>query len=145
MKDIDEIVKWTENINGGKTYLKDFAQPQNWGLYRNYYRGEFQHGTAGKREYSVAIIFAILRTMIPRIYFTNPKVVVTNEVPGYYLQSKIVQKIDNKMIRRTKLKRILMGENSTCVISLHRKIGVYTGIIIVENFNLVLQVKGNIQ
>jgi len=107
MKDIDEIVKWTENINGGKQYMRDFAQPQNWGLYRNYYRGEFQSGTAGKRKYSVAIIFAILRSMLPRIYFTNPKVVVTNEVPGYYLQSKIVQKIDNKMIRRTKLKRIL--------------------------------------
>jgi len=45
--------------------------------------------------------------MLPQIYFTNPQVVVTNEVPGYYLQSKIVQKIDNKLIRSTKLKRTM--------------------------------------
>jgi hypothetical protein len=107
VKEIDELVKWQENLRGGIQYLKDFAFPQNWGIYRNYYRGEFTHGTAGKRKYSVAIIFAILRSMLPKIYFTNPKVVVTNEVPGYYLQSKIVQKIDNKMIRTTKLKNTL--------------------------------------
>jgi len=76
-------------------------------IYRNFYRGNFDTGLKGKRKYSVALIFAILRSMIPRIYFTNPQVVVTNEVPGYYLQSKIVQKIDNKMIRKTKLKQTL--------------------------------------
>ena len=107
MKDIDEIVKWTENLNGGKQYLKDFASPQNWGIYRNYYRNEFSSGSKGQRKYSNALIFSILRSMLPQIYFTNPQVVVTNEVPGYYLQSKIVQKIDNKLIRTTKLKRTM--------------------------------------
>ncbi|GAH18023.1 unnamed protein product, partial [marine sediment metagenome] len=106
-KDIDEIVKWMENLKGAQQYIKDFASPLNWGIYRNFYRGEFEHGIKGKRKYSVALIFAILRSMLPRIYFTNPQVVVTNEVPGYYLQSKIVQKIDNKMIRKTKLKQTL--------------------------------------
>lgn len=106
-KDIDEIVKWMENLKGAQQYIKDFASPLNWGIYRNFYRGEFQHGTVNQRKYSVALIFAILRSMLPRIYFTNPQVVVTNEVPGYYLQSKIVQKIDNKMIRKTKLKQTL--------------------------------------
>ena len=107
MKDIDELVKWNENLKGGQQYMKDFASPLNWGIYRNFYRGNFDTGIKGKRKYSVALIFAILRSMIPRIYFTNPQVVVTNEVPGYYLQSKIVQKIDNKMIRKTKLKQTL--------------------------------------
>jgi len=104
MTDAEELAKWNENLKGSQTYMKDFANPLNWGIYRNFYRGEFQHGSVGKRKYSVALIFAILRSMIPRIYF---QVVVTNEVPGYYLQSKIVQKIDNKTIRKTKLKQTL--------------------------------------
>ena len=107
MKEIDEIVKWQENLRGGIQYLKDYGHPLNWAIYRNYYRNEFQKGTPNKRKYSVALIFSILRSMLPQIYFTNPQVVVTNEVPGYYLQSKIVQKIDNKMIRKTKLKKTL--------------------------------------
>lgn len=104
MKDIDEIVKWEENRQGGIQYMKDFAEPLNWEIYRNYYRGKFLSGQEGKRKYSVALIFSILRSMLPRIYFTNPQVVVTNEKPGFYLKSKIVQKIDNKMIRKTKIK-----------------------------------------
>ena len=106
-KDIDEIVKWEENLRGGLQYMRDFASPMNWGIYRNYYRGEFRHGFKGQRKYSLALIFAILRSMLPRIYFTNPQVTLTNEVPNYYLQSKIVQKIDNKLIRSTKLKRTI--------------------------------------
>jgi hypothetical protein len=104
MKEIDEIVKWEENRQGGIQYMKDFAEPHNWEIYRNYYRGKFLSGQEGKRKYSVALIFSILRSMLPRIYFTNPQVVVTNEKPGFYLKSKIVQKIDNKMIRKTKIK-----------------------------------------
>ena len=106
-KEIDEIIKWEANRVGGIKYMSDFASPQNWAIYRNYYRGEFLHGSKNKRKYSVALIFSILRSMLPQIYFTNPQVVVTNEVPGFYLQSKIVQKIDNKMIRQTKLKKTL--------------------------------------
>ena len=117
MKESEEIVKWVENMRGGKTYMKDFAQPQNWGIYRNYYRGEFMHGQPGKRKYSVAIIFAILRSMLPQVYFTNPYICATNEVAGFYLQSKIVEKIDKKMLRDTKLKKTLkelITEASLC-------------------------------
>ena len=106
-KDIEEIVKWEENVHGGIQYMKDFASPNSWNTYRNYYRGEFTQGSTNARKYSVSIIFAIIRSMLPRVYFTNPKVVVTNEVPGYYLQSKIVQKIDNKLLRTTKTKQTL--------------------------------------
>ena len=117
MKEIEEIKKWEENRRGGIQYMKDFAAPLNWGIYRNYYRGEFMHGQPGKRKYSTAIIFAILRSMLPQIYFTNPQICVTNEIPGYYLHSKIVQKIDNKITRDTKLKNTmkeLITEASLC-------------------------------
>ena len=109
MKETDEekIVRWEERLKAGQDYMKDFANPNNWHIYRNYYRGEFQKGTVSQRKYSVALIFAILRSMIPQIYFTNPSIVATNEVPGFYLASKILQKIDNKMIRDSKLKYIL--------------------------------------
>ena len=107
MKDEELIAKWEDRLKSGQEYMKDYARPDNWHLYRNYYRGEFPTGSAGQRKYSTAIIFAILRSMIPRIYFTNPAITVTNEVPGYYLASKIVQKIDNKMIRDSKLKYTL--------------------------------------
>ena len=40
-KDVKEIVKWTENLKGAQQYIKDFANPLNWGVYRNFYRGEF--------------------------------------------------------------------------------------------------------
>ena len=65
MKEIDELVKWNENLQGGLTYMKDFAAPLNWAIYRNYYRNEFQKGTPNKRKYSVALIFSILRSMLP--------------------------------------------------------------------------------
>jgi len=107
LKDIELIARWEDRLKSGQDYMKDYARPNNWHLYRNYYRGEFDQGTAGKRKYSIAIIFAILRSMIPRIYFTSPAITVTNRVPGYYLASKIVQKIDNKLIQDKKLKYVM--------------------------------------
>ena len=107
MKDEELIAKWWERIRGGQEYMKDYAKPNNWQLYRNYYAGEFDSGSVNQRKYSVALIFSIIRAMVPRVYFTNPSIVATNEVPGYYFASKLLRKIDNKMIREAKLKHTL--------------------------------------
>jgi hypothetical protein len=102
-----KIKDWQRNISGGLQYMKDYAKPINWDLYRNYYRGIFDVGTAGQRKYSVAIIFAILRSMVPKTYFTDPTVYVSHTVPGFGNSARIVQKLDNKMIESTKLKYVL--------------------------------------
>ena len=106
-KDIEEIKKWETRIASGKEYMKSFGMPNSWQPYRNYYRGIFDRGTPSERKYSVALIFSIIRSMVPQIYYKNPSIVVTNEIPGYYLASKIVQKIDNKIIRDIKLKNTM--------------------------------------
>ena len=107
MNDTELIAKWWEKIRGGQEYMRDYASPNNWQLYRNYYAGEFDSGSVHARKYSVALIFSIIRAMVPRVYFTNPSIVATNEVPGYYFASKLLRKIDNKMIREAKLKHTL--------------------------------------
>jgi len=111
------IENWQDNIQGGIDYLKEYGTPTAWEIYRSYYRNDFSKGNINKPKYSVALIYSILRSMIPKIYFTDPKVHVLNQKPGFYIQSKIVQKIDNKLIRRTKVKKIIkkaIQEASIC-------------------------------
>lgn len=95
--------QWKEKIRSGQKFQQDFALSNEWGRYKDYVR----HKGFSPGVLPVNIMHSILRSMVPQIYFRNPKVCVTPRKPGLEaeLHARIVQKIDNWMIAEVGLKR----------------------------------------
>jgi len=101
---IAELVKfWNDEIRAGREYKKKYAQPERWEEFKNYYRGEWKE----KDEIPVNKTFSFGRTMIPRTYFRAPAVSVLPTHPRYVWHARIVEAIDNYLIRELVLKKTL--------------------------------------
>ena len=61
-------------------------------------------GLWGAGVVPVNIIYAIGRSVIPQIYFRNPRVSITAKKPGYTPHAMILERCDNHLIKETKLK-----------------------------------------
>lgn len=92
---------WQEEIQKGILYQQMFGKPEEWRRFRGYYR----HQWDSKTTMPVNMIFSIIRSMIPQVYFNNPKVFVTGTQPGMEMHARVVEAIDNQLIREMGLKR----------------------------------------
>lgn len=90
---------WKDEIRSGIRYKTIYGRSQDWNLYRNMYRGYWQPGTV-----PVNIIYSIGRSIIPQVYFRNPRVSVQSKKPGYVAASMVLERIDNYLIKATGLK-----------------------------------------
>ena len=81
----------TAILNGMK-FQQKYAKSNMWPQYKAYYRHEFPDGTL-----PVNVVFSVLRSMVPQVYFRNPHVTVTPTKPGleYELHARLVEDIDN--------------------------------------------------
>ena len=101
---IASLVKyWNDEMRAGKEYKKKHAQPEKWSTYKDYYRGNWRD----PNQIPVNKTFSFGRTMIPRTYFRAPVVSVTPTHPKYVWHARIVEAIDNYLIRELSLKKTL--------------------------------------
>lgn len=95
--------EWMTHIRKGERYREIYGKSKHWKKWWKFYRGEF-----GSQELMpVNLFFSFARSIVPRIYFRNPQVSVIPLRPGYYLQAKILERLDNRLIRETGCKNEL--------------------------------------
>jgi len=98
----DFVDKWTQRIKAGKKFRKKFSTQQEWDNYRKYYRGDWVD-----EVYPVNRVFSFGRSMVPRVYFRHPQVVVTPTRPELVWPARVVEAVDNWLIREIMLKQTL--------------------------------------
>lgn len=92
---------WMEQIQSGKAYRKRWAYESEWDKWASYYRGEWKGGVL-----PVQVFYSMLRALVPRVYFRNPKVSIVPTIPGFLNMAfaQLLQRIDNKLIHNIGLK-----------------------------------------
>jgi len=104
-KNPTNVKEWQEAIRLALRYRRIYGRSQDWKRYKQYYRGFF-----GQNQVPVNIIFATLRSMIPQVYFRNPKVYITPDRPGFFPHSRILERLDNWLIRELNIKNTMKTE-----------------------------------
>lgn len=96
----DFVQTWTSKIDQGLEYRTKFSSYNDWPSYRDYYRGNW--GPNVKRPCNR--IYSNIKALIPQVYFRTPSVVVTPLREEYSQTSRIVEAVDNWLIRELALK-----------------------------------------
>lgn len=96
------VTEWMGKIKAGLEYRKKCSTEDKWDDYRKEYRGDWKEGIVPINK-----IFAYGRSLIPRVYFRNPRIVVKAERPEYTMHARVVEAVDNMLIRETQLKRTI--------------------------------------
>lgn len=94
---------WKQEIRNGLEYQRIYGRPEDWRRFRSYYRHAWKKGTV----MPVNMVFAIIRAMIPQVYFRNPKIFCTALIPGFEIHAKVVEAIDNLLLQEMDVKRQL--------------------------------------
>ena len=95
------VKQWQSLIRQGMKFQESYGDSKNWERYKKYYRQQFKSNVV-----PVNIVFAMLRSLVPQVYFRNPKIVVTPTRPGLLpeLNARVIQRVDNWIIREIGIK-----------------------------------------
>ena len=93
---------WRGQVKLGRRYRQIYGQSKNWDTYKYYYRGN-----SPAKVVPVHIIYAVGRALIPQVYFRSPRAHVIANKPGMTMQARVLERVDNWMIRETGLKNQL--------------------------------------
>lgn len=100
---VDEFTNnWMSEIRYGIEYRKRYSTRNQWDIYRRYYRGDWAPGIIPINK-----VFSYGRTLMPRVYFRAPRVTVTPTRPDMIYHAKVVEAIDNLLIKEVMLKKTL--------------------------------------
>jgi len=102
MAERDELKFWDGQIEAGKKFRKETADYDEWAKWKKYYRNDYEQGVI-----PVNLIFSIGRSVIPRIYFRNPQVTVQPQKPGMGLHARLVEQLDNWLVRKIGFKKTM--------------------------------------
>ncbi|MBT9170386.1 MAG: hypothetical protein DDT18_00727 [Actinobacteria bacterium] len=94
------VSDWEARIDSGLKYRKKYSSEDYWKKYREYYRGRW----GNDKIIPLNRIFSFGRALLPRVYFRTPTIMVTPRRPGLEAQARILESIDNWIIREIKLK-----------------------------------------
>jgi len=96
-----DVEWWNQQIRRGLAFRKEAAYEEKWNTWRRYYRNEFLPDILPSN-----IFFKMVRTIVPRIYFRNPSISVISTKPGIenMLFAKLVERVDNKILKQMKIK-----------------------------------------
>lgn len=95
----DFVNEWTSKIDSGLKYRKKFSSEDHWRKWREQYRGKWN-----SRIIPINRVFSMGRSLLPRVYFRTPSVMVTPLRPEFEAHSRVVEAIDNYLIRELNLK-----------------------------------------
>lgn len=98
----DLATAWANKITSGEEFRKKYSSYSKWGDYRKMYRNQW-----AKNIVPVNKIFSYGRSMIPKVYFRAPRVSITATHPDLVWHAKVVEAIDNILIRTSLLKGTL--------------------------------------
>lgn len=102
-KAIDEFAAdWMAKIKAGIDYRKEYSTRTDWDKYRKYYRGQWANGLVPINK-----MFSYGRMLIPKVYFRAPRVCVTATHPELVWHAKVVEALDNLLIKEVMLKYTL--------------------------------------
>jgi len=93
---------WVERIKAAQKFRKKHSHIKDWRDYRKYYRGQWKTDVL-----PVNRIFSYGRSLIPQVYFRSPRVVVTATRPELVPHARVVEAVDNHLIREAFLKQTL--------------------------------------
>lgn len=104
---------WMQQLLNGKQFRRRYAMQDKWDVWRRYYRGLWHTDV-----YAVNLFFMLLRSIVPRVYFRNPSVSISPGLPGLenMVFARILERVDNKLITRMKLKKQMKREISDAFI-----------------------------
>lgn len=97
-----DVAYWLRQIRQGLEYRKVAAYEQNWGRWRNYYRGLWRTDILPSN-----LFFKMVRTIVPRIYFRDPSVSITSKRSGleFALMAQLLERTDNSLLQVMKMKK----------------------------------------
>lgn len=98
----ERTLQWyKDSVKQGLKFRERHAHSLLWPQYKSYYRHEFQSGII-----PVNMVFSILRSMVPQVYFRNPQVSLTASRPGIEaeLHARLIEDIDNWLLRELSVK-----------------------------------------
>lgn len=98
----DRLVYWKSQIRRGISYQQKFGLSKKWKDYHDYYYGKYK-----TEVYAVNKVFSMLRSLVPRIYFRNPKLIVSPKRPELEERAFVVQAVDNLLIKEMLMKETI--------------------------------------
>lgn len=99
----DNLAKtWEQRVKRGVDYREKYGRSADWKDWRDAYRGKWAPNIV-----PVNRTFSYIRSSIPRTYFRNPSLVVTPRRPEFTWRARLIESIDNYLIRETDLKHTL--------------------------------------
>lgn len=96
------VTEWMGRIKAGIDYRQKYSTYDKWANFRKMYRNQWDPGVEPVNK-----IFSYGRTLVPRVYFKAPRVTVTASRPDLVIHAKVVEAIDNMIIREVMLKETL--------------------------------------
>lgn len=101
-KNTPDVGWWFEQVHKGEEDRKKKAFQTYWDTWRAYYRGDWR-----SQVMPVNLFYMMTRSVVPRVYFRNPKISITPAKPGWenMVFAKILERADNKMIRQMGMKK----------------------------------------
>lgn len=94
--------EWMDRIDKADRFIDKYTTRKDWPTYKEYYRGNWENNV-----YPVNVVFSVGRSMVPNTYFRSPKVCVTATRPEMVWHARVVEAVDNYLIRELKLKKTL--------------------------------------
>ena len=100
---------WKAEIRSAVRYRTVYGLSKKWSYYKNMYRGFWPKGIV-----PVNIIYAVGRSVIPQIYFRNPRVALASKKPGFTPHAMVVERLDNYLIKEIGIKDQLKSNALDC-------------------------------
>lgn len=98
----DLAVDWMGKIKAGIEFRKKYSTFDKWEKFRKMYRSQWDPSIVPVNK-----VFSYGRMMIPKVYFRNPRVCVTALKPELVWHAKVVEALDNMLIKQVMLKDTL--------------------------------------
>jgi hypothetical protein len=106
------VAEWMHKIKQGEKYRKKYGGSANWDKFAKYYTGDYKDSVV-----PLNMVFAVGRSLVPRVYFRNPQVVVSSAKPSMYIQAQLVESTDNWLVHRIGLKREIKRSVLDCYLN----------------------------